>query len=91
MRAEGNHLNADDRISDLLNHPALAGFARLILPWDNRAYDENMRLCDLGSLLPYHSHVDCRVMLSALNRLIDDVGNGSSVFYDFYTDAQKRE
>jgi hypothetical protein len=29
---------------DLLNHPAFAGFAPLILPWDDRAYDDILRL-----------------------------------------------
>ena len=41
-------LTADSRIRDLLNHPAFAGFGRLLLPWDDRAYDQNMRLGDLG-------------------------------------------
>ena len=56
--SKGRHLNADDSIRDLLGHPAFAGFARLLLPWDGRRYDEAMRLSDIGSLLPYHSHVD---------------------------------
>ena len=55
------------------NHPAFAGFGRLLLPWDDRAYDENMRLGDIGSLLPYHSHVDPETVVGALNRMIDDV------------------
>ena len=56
--AKGRHLTADDTIQDLLNHPAFAGFARLLLPWDDRTYEKGMRLRDVGSLLPYHSHVD---------------------------------
>jgi hypothetical protein len=42
--SQGRHLNADDSIRDLLAHPAFAGFARLLLPWDGRRYDEAMRL-----------------------------------------------
>jgi acetyl esterase/lipase len=84
-------LTADDRIRDLLSHPAFAGFAQLILPWDDRADDENTRLSDLGSLLPYHSHVDPEAVVSALNRMIDDVSNGKPVFFNFYTEAQKQE
>jgi len=58
--SKGRHLNADDSIRDLLGHPAFAGFARLLLPWDGRRYDETMRLSEIGSLLPYHSHVEFR-------------------------------
>lgn len=67
----GHHLSPDDRIGDLLNHPAFAGFARMILPWDDRIYDENMRLSNIGALLPYHSHVDTPTVVTALNRLIE--------------------
>jgi acetyl esterase/lipase len=77
-------LNATDSIGDLLGHPAFAGFARLLLPWDGRRYDENMRLHDIGSLLPYHSHVDTKTVVGALNRMIDDVNSGRPLFYPFY-------
>jgi len=83
------HLTADDRIGNLLNHPAFAGFARQLLPWDGRAYDISMPLRDIGSLLPYHTHVEPGVVVGALNRMIDDVNGGRRIFYDIYTDAQK--
>jgi acetyl esterase/lipase len=83
-------LSADDRVHDLLDHSAFAGFAELILPWDDRAYDKSMRLRELGSLLPYHSHVNPQVVVDALNRMIDDAHAGEKIFYDFYTEAQKR-
>ena len=87
---KGGHLSTGSRISDILNNPAFAGFGSLILPRDNRNYDESMLLSDIGSLLPYHSHVDPKVVVSALNHMIDDVNSGKTVFYDFYTEAQKR-
>jgi acetyl esterase/lipase len=87
--AEGEHLTAEDTIQDLLNHPAFAGFGRLLLPWDDRAYDNGMRLRDVASLLPYHSNVDGATVVSALNHMIDDVSNGRPVFYDFYTESEK--
>ena len=85
------HLRADSSVGDLLGHPAFRGFAPLLLPWDDRRYDEGMRLSEIGSLLPYHSHVDPAVTLAGLNRMIDDVNAGKTVFYDLYTDAQKQE
>jgi acetyl esterase/lipase len=88
---QGGHLGVQNTIRDLLRHPAFAGFADLILPWDDRAYDEQMRLTRIGSLLPYHTHVDPETVASGLNRLIDDVASGKTVFYRFYSDAQRRQ
>ena len=84
------HLRTDDDVDDILTHPAFAGFSRLILPWDDRRPDPNMPLRNIGSLLPYHTHVDPGVVVLSLNRLIDDAGAGKTIFYDIYTDAQKR-
>ena len=37
------HLQVGDRIGDVLEHPAFAGFSRLLLPWDDRRYDHDER------------------------------------------------
>jgi acetyl esterase/lipase len=88
-RAPAAHLRVDDTVGDLLEHPAFAGFARLLLPWDDRRYDSSMRLREIGSLLPYHTHVDPGVVVSSLNRMIDDAAAGRTVFHDFYTAADE--
>jgi acetyl esterase/lipase len=85
------HLSTESTIGNLLRHPAFAGFARLLLPWDDRPYDEQQKLSALGTLLPYHSHVDAASSVDALNRLIDDAGQGQTIFFDIYTEAEKRE
>ena len=87
----GGHLGVESTIGDLLRHPAFAGFAHLILPWDGRAYDEQMPLTRIGSLLPYHSHVDAQTVASALNRMIDEAARGKTVFYRFYSEGQRQE
>lgn len=84
------HLRVDDTVGDLLKHPAFAGFARLLLPWDDRRVDPAMPLREIRSLLPYHSHVDPGVVVSSLNRMIDDATAGRTVFHDFYTAAEKK-
>jgi acetyl esterase/lipase len=84
------HLHADDTLGDVLTHPAFGGFARLLLPRDSRTYDPTLSISDVGTLLPYHTHVDPSVVVASLNRLIDHVSAGRTVFYDIYTDAQKR-
>jgi acetyl esterase/lipase len=89
-RGGTGRLTADSTIQDLLNHPAFAGVGRLLLPWDDREYDPGMRLRDIGALLPYHSHVDPDTVVDGLNRLIADAGQGRQVFYDVYTEGDKR-
>lgn len=86
----GTALGPANTIGDILTHPAFAGFARRVLPWDDRSYDEGLPLGALGSLLPYHSHVDVAAAINGLNRLIADVASCETVFYDLHTEAQKR-
>jgi acetyl esterase/lipase len=89
--APSGHLGTGSTMRDVLRHPAFAGFGRLLLPWDDRAYDEQMALSRIGSLLPYHSHVDPETVSSALNRMIDDAAAGRTVFYSFYSEAEKQQ
>jgi acetyl esterase/lipase len=86
--SRGGHLRVTDRISDVLAHPAFEGFGRLLLPWDDRRNDTAMALSNVGSLLPYHTHVAPALVVSSLNRMIDDANAGQTVFYDIYTDAE---
>jgi hypothetical protein len=62
----------------------------LIFPWDDRKPDGNMHLCEISALLPYHSEVNPTDVVAALSRMIDDANDGKSIFYDFYTEAQKK-
>jgi len=83
------HLKASDSIEDLLAHPAFASFAAQLLPWDGRTYDGGMLLQDIGALLPYHSAVNPEDVVAGLNRMVDDVNQGQTVFYDIYTEAER--
>jgi acetyl esterase/lipase len=84
------HLRPDDSVDDMLAHPAFAGFGRLLLPWGDRRDDHSLPLRSIGSLLPYHTHVDPGVVVSALNRMIDDASMHRTIFHDIYTDAERQ-
>jgi acetyl esterase/lipase len=88
-QAPAVHLRVDDTVGAMLAHPAFAGFGRLLLPWDDHRVDRTTRLSEIGSLLPYHTHVDPAVVVSSLNRMIDDAAAGRTVFHDFYTAAER--
>jgi acetyl esterase/lipase len=83
-------LGPGSTVGDVLAHPAFAGFAERLLPWDGRAYDMGLPLADIGSLLPYHSHVEPAVVVSGLNRMVADADVGKTVFYDVYS-AEERQ
>lgn len=89
--ARGGHLGVHSTVGEILRHPAFTGFSRLILPWDDRDYEEQMPLTRIASLLPYHSHVDPETVTKGLNRMIDDAARGQRVFYSFYTETQQKQ
>jgi len=84
------HLRADHRLGDLLRHPAFQGFVHRMLPWDDRTHDETMPLAEIGRLLPYHSQVHPGVVVASLNRMVDDINAGRTVFHDFHGEVEKQ-
>ena len=85
------HLTAGNIVRDIADHPAFEGFGELLLSRDDNSSYYNVKLSDIGRLMPYHSHVNPAEAVESLNRMIDDVNAGKTIFYDFYTDGQKRE
>ena len=90
-QAKNDHLTVGHRVLDIVNHPAFKGFGELMLPWADNARYYDTRLDRVGSLMPYHSHVDADVVVGALNSLIDEADAGKTIFYEFYTERQKQE
>ncbi len=84
------HLSVDDRMGDLLGHPALAGFAPLLLPRTDLEIDRNAKLSRIGALLPYHQNVEPSDVVNGLNRITDDAEAGRQVFFDIYTESEKQ-
>lgn len=77
-------------ISELLTHPALKDFAVHMLPRGEDA-QKNVRLENIASLMPWHSHIQPEVVLSGINRLIRDAASGKPVFYSFSDDEKVRD
>ena len=86
-----NQLTPNSNIRDMVNHPAFKGFGELLLPRDNNSGSYTTQLSNVGSLMPYHSHVDPGIVVGAINYMIDEVANGKKIFYNFYTDEQKKQ
>ena len=86
---DGMHVTTRSTIRDVVDHPALEGFGRFILPLDRGRYNPDMPLENVASLLPYHSGVDPDAAVDAINHVIGEAASGETIFYDFYTDRQK--
>jgi acetyl esterase/lipase len=76
------------RVGDILGHPAFAAFAPLLMPWDGRDHDPDLPIRRIGTLLPYHSAVDTRTVVAALNDMIARAGQGQTIFRRFYSAAE---
>ena len=85
------HITTNDSVHHIVNHPAFKGFGQYLLPWDNGTNYNNTPLSNVSSLLPYHNHVDPNIVVGAINHMIDEINDGKTIFYDFYTEQQKRE
>jgi acetyl esterase/lipase len=90
-QTKNEYLTTKHSVRDVVSHPAFKGFGDLMLPWDNNSSYYDTRLSQVGSLMPYHGHVNADVVVGALNHLIDEAGAGRTIFYDFYTERQKQE
>jgi acetyl esterase/lipase len=85
------HLTTNDSVQHIVNHSAFKGFSQYLLPWDNSTNYYNTPLKNVSSLLPYHNHVDPNIVVGAINHMIDEINDGKTIFYDFYTEQQKQE
>lgn len=84
-------VTAEDTVLTVVKHPAFKDFGRFILPMDSGMRGAGLKLRDIASLLPYHSGVRTDTTLSVINRMIGEAGRGERIFYDYYTEEQKRE
>lgn len=81
----------DNRISDILTQPQFQGFAERLLPWDDQRNDPDLRLSQIGRLMPYHSHISPQTVTNTLNKMVTRAEQGERIFYDIYTEAEKRQ
>ena len=77
----------ESRIEDVQNDPAFDGFGRLLFP-TNTYYYSGDTLEELE--LTYCSHIDPEETVEIVNTLYDRVEAGQTVFYDIYTEQEKK-
>ena len=81
------HYTRQSRINDVINDPLFAGYGHLLFPV-NRRYVSGTTLNDLN--LTWYNHIDPDKTVEIVNYLADQVKQGETVFYDIYTEDEKR-
>ena len=83
-------VNADTKVLDVIHHPAFNGYGEFLFPTEYRMPGGDMTLDDIDSLLPYHNYIDTDTTVEVINTMLAKAGNGETIFYDIYTDEEKK-
>jgi hypothetical protein len=51
-------VSAETAVLNIINHPAFEGFGRFLFPTEYRIPGTDMKLNNIGSLLPYHRNIN---------------------------------
>ena len=85
------HITLEDKIIDVINHPAFKNFGFYLFPWNDKSrYKHNLKMKDAPSLNLWHTNFNAKEEVDGLNRLIDDINKGYQVFYDIYSEEEKQ-
>lgn len=82
-----NAYTTDTKITDVINDPVFGDYGRLLFPVDDGCWSGDT----LGDLrLTWYSHIDPAKTVEIANYLRTHAQAGETVFYDIYTDAEKK-
>jgi acetyl esterase/lipase len=85
------YLTANDTTENILKNHAFNGFSPLILPWNDLSRNIPIAINDIQSLLPYHTQITPKTVVTSLNRMIDDVNKGETIFYNIYSGDERQQ
>ena len=87
-RSADGAYTADTKISEVINDPAFGEYARLIFPVESIYYSGST----LGELhLTWYNNIDPDKTVEIANYLKSQAEAGNIVFYDIYTEEEKKE
>ena len=79
----------NSKINDVINDTDFGNYGRLIFPVDMNI-DNNLELKDAASILPWYSEVNPEKTDEIVNYMKEKASNGERIFYDIYTEEEKR-
>lgn len=87
---QGRNFTVQTKVKDVINDPAFKGYGRLIFPADIKIED-NLTLQNIEEILPWYSEINPKRTVEIVNYMKNEVQNGNQIFYDIYTDQEKKE
>jgi acetyl esterase/lipase len=82
-------VTSDTSVLDVINNPAFYGFGRFLFPTERGFPNAEMKLGNIGSLLPYHNNIDSDTTVKAINFMLSETANGQVIFYGIYSAGEK--
>lgn len=84
-------INSNTTVGEVVNNPSFNGFGRFIFPIQNRNNYSNMKISNINSLLPYHSHINTDTTIEVISYMLNQVNSGNTIFYDIYSGEEKKQ
>lgn len=81
---------ADTRVRDVMNDPVFKGYGRLIFPVDQNI-PKGLKLSQVSQIMTWYNYVNTDKTVEIVNYMKDQASSGKKIFYDIYTDAEKKE
>jgi acetyl esterase/lipase len=85
-----SHATGDTAVLDVINNPLFGEFGKFIFPIEGGLPDRGMKLSNIGTLLPYHNNINTDTTVRVISYMMDEVSKGQTIFYDIYSDGEKR-
>lgn len=83
------NFSQDTKVADVINYKNFGSYGRLIFP-ANIDIDTNAPLKNLDNVLLWYSNVNPKKTVEIVNYMKEKADAGEKIFYDIYTDAEKK-
>ena len=87
---QGGNFTVQTKVKDVINDSAFKGYGRLIFPADIKIEDD-LTLENIEEILPWYSEINPKRTEKIVNYMKNEVQNGNQIFYNIYTDQEKRK
>ena len=82
-------LTVHSTVQDAIGNPAFSDFGRLLFPVD-LPVQADWKLGDVAGRFPWYSCIRPQRTVSIINELVGRAEQGETIFYDIYTEAEKK-
>jgi len=76
-------------VKDVMSNPVFGPYGRLLFPV-HRSISDTLTLENVSSILTWYNYVRPEKTVEIVNTLMERAADGETIFYDIYTEAEKR-